>query len=105
MQGSFEKHEEWGTDGNGRVSQETAKGLLALVYLTRQDYKNALEYAEDVILNGDFSLYSNYRELYAPWNNYSCENMLPGHFSYQFIAGRERNPYVEYQEFHLLIVS
>lgn len=46
----MKKHEEWGTDGNGRVSQETAKGLLALVYLTRQDYKNALEYAEDVIL-------------------------------------------------------
>lgn len=90
-------HEEWGSEGNGRVSQETAKGLLSLVYLTRQDYENALKYAEEVIREGDFSLYSDYRNLYAPWNNYSCENMLPGHFSYQYIAGRERNPYVEYQ--------
>lgn len=88
---------QWGESGNGRVSQETAKGILSIVYLTRQDYTNALKYAEEVINSNAFSLYADYRNLFAPWNNYSCENMMPGHYIYQNISGRTRNPYVEYQ--------
>ena len=90
-------HAQWGEAGNGRVSKETAEGLLSIVYLTRQDYANALEHAEKVIASNAFSLYSDYRNLFAPWNNYSCENMMPGHYTYQNITGRTRNPYVEYQ--------
>lgn len=89
-------HAEWGEAGNGRVSKETAEGVLARVYLTLQNYDKALEYAENII-GGSYSLYADYRELYAPRNVYSCENMLPGHFTYQIINGRFRNPYVEYQ--------
>ncbi len=90
-------HSQWGEAGNGRVSKETAEGLLSIVYLTRQEYDNALKYAEEVISSGAFSLYPDYRNVFAPWNNYSSENMMPGHYMYQNITGRFRNPYVEYQ--------
>lgn len=90
-------HSEWGESNRGRVSKETAEGILSLVYLTRQDYGNALKYAEMVISSGQFSLYENYRNVFAPWNNYSCEELMPGHYTYQNIPGRARNPYVEYQ--------
>lgn len=90
-------HAEWGEAGNGRIGKETAEGMLSLVYLTRQDYTNALKYAESVISSRAFSLYPDYRNLFAPWNNYSSENMMPGHYTYQNIAGRNRNPFVEYQ--------
>lgn len=90
-------HSQWGEANNGRICKETAEGWLSIVYLFRQDYANALKYAENVINSGTFSLYSNYRDLFAPWNNYSTENMMPGHYSYQNIAGRVRNPYAEYQ--------
>lgn len=90
-------HSQWGDMGNGRISKETAQGMLSIVYLTRQDYANALKYAEHVITSNAFSLYPDYRNLFAPWNNYSCENMMPGHYMYQNIGGRARNPYVEYQ--------
>lgn len=95
--GHLPTHGEWGESQNGRVCKETAEGLLSLVYLTRQDYTNALKYAEDVISSKQFSLYPNYRNVFAPWNNYSSENMMPGHFTYQNVSGRTRNPYVEYQ--------
>lgn len=87
---------EWGTANLGRVTKGTARGLLAKVYLYKQDYQNAYKYAKDVIDSKEYELDSSYRNLFAPDNTYSKENMMPGHYIYQNIAGRTRNPMVEF---------
>ena len=89
---------EWGTDNLGRVTKGTAKGLLAKVYLYKQDYENAYKYANEVVnTDNEYRLDTSYRNLFAPDNTYSVEHMMPGHYIYQNIAGRVRNPYVEFQ--------
>lgn len=87
---------EWGSANLGRVTKGTARGLLSRVYLYRQDYENAYKYAKEVVSSGEYSLESSYRNIFAPDNTYSVENMMPGHYTYQNIAGRNRNPMVEY---------
>ena len=89
---------EWGTDNLGRVTKGTAKGLLAKVYLYRQDYTNAYLYANEIVnADNEYRLDPSYRNIFAPDNTYSVENMMPGHYIYQNINGRNRNPYVELQ--------
>jgi hypothetical protein len=89
---------QWGVENLGRVTKGTAKGLLAKVYLYRQDYDNAYKYANEIVnTDGEYSLDPSYRNLFAPDNTYSAENMMPGHYIYQNITGRVRNPYVEFQ--------
>jgi len=88
---------EWGTANNGRVSKGTAQGLLAKVYLYNQQYDSAYKYSDAVVKSQQFDLFNSYRDLYAKGNTYSVENMMPGHFTYQNIAGRLRNPLVEWQ--------
>ncbi len=87
---------EWGTSNLGRVTKGTARGLLSMVYLFKQDYENAYKYAKDVIDSHEYGLDASYRNLFAPDNTYSIENMMPGHYTYQNIAGRTRNPMVEF---------
>lgn len=87
----------WGTSNLGRVTKGTALGLLAKVYLYRQDYTNAYKYAKQLVQSGEYSLDPNYRNLFSIDGKYSVESMMPGHYIYQNIAGRLRNPYVEFQ--------
>lgn len=88
----------WGSDNLGRVTKGTAKGLLAKVYLYRQDYANAYKYANEVVnVDNEYGLDPSYRNIFAPENAYSREQMMPGHYIYQNITGRLRNPYVEFQ--------
>ncbi len=49
----------------GRASKGAAQGLLAKVYLYRQDYKDAQKYAEDVINSGEYSLDPNYAQMFT----------------------------------------
>lgn len=90
---------EWGTAGLGHVTKGTAQGLLAKVYLFRQNYAKAQEYANSVMTSGEYSLEPDYRNIFSPANPYSVENMMPGHFSYNtaIAFGRTWNPYIEYQ--------
>jgi hypothetical protein len=90
---------QWGTTGLGHITKGTAQGLLAKVYLFRQDYANALKYSNDVITGGEYSLFADYRNLFSPDNLYSSENMMPGHylFTSSIWSGRWYNPYLQYQ--------
>lgn len=53
---------------SGRFSKYAARGLQAKVSLTKGDYAKALEYAEDVIENGGFSLVER-GNLTSYWSN------------------------------------
>lgn len=90
---------EWGTAGSGHVTKGTAQGLLAKVYLFRQDYTKAQQYAHAVMTSGEYSLEPKYADIFSPANPYSVENMMPGHYSYNtgVSPGRFWNPYTEYQ--------
>ncbi|TRX03721.1 RagB/SusD family nutrient uptake outer membrane protein [Flavobacterium gawalongense] len=87
----------WGVSNLGRVTKGTALGLLAKVYLYRQDYSNAYKYAKQLVQSGEYSLDPSYRALFSIDGKYSVESMMPGHYIYQNIVGRTRNPYVEFQ--------
>ncbi|SFD49247.1 Starch-binding associating with outer membrane [Chitinophaga sp. CF118] len=90
---------QWGAAGLGHVTKGTAQGLLAKVYLFRQDYAKAQQYANDVITGGEYSLFADYRALFSPDNLYSSENMMPGGylFTSTIWSGRWYNPYLQYQ--------
>lgn len=90
---------QWGSDGLGKVTVGTAQGLLAKVYLQRQDNANAQKWAYEVIKGGEYRLDDSYRNLYNPDNLYSPENMMPGHYKHTETVpdGRKWNPYVQFQ--------
>ncbi|MEI3154555.1 MAG: hypothetical protein V8S95_05170 [Odoribacter sp.] len=67
----------------GRVTKGTAQGLLAKVYLFRQNYQQAFNYADSVILDGEYDLHPNYRDLFNPNSLYSEEVMLADQFLWQ----------------------
>jgi len=89
----------WGGTNLGRVTKGTAQGLLAKVYLSRQDNKNAQKWANEVIKGGEYRLDNNYRNLFSPDNLYSSENMMPGHYLHNATVpdGRKWNPYAQFQ--------
>lgn len=89
--------QQWGASNLGRVTKGTALGLLAKVYLYRQDYSNAYKYSKLLVQSGEYSLDPDYRNLFSINGKYSVESMMPGHYIYQNITGRLRNPYVEFQ--------
>lgn len=75
--------QQWGTKELGRVSKGTAEGLLAKVYLFRQDYEHAFQFADSVVSRGEYDLHSNYRDLFNPNSFYSEEVMLADQFLWQ----------------------
>lgn len=74
---------EWGEKELGRVTKSTAQGLLAKVYLFQQNYQQAFQYADSVILAGEYELHPNYRDLFNPESLYSPEVMLGDQFLWQ----------------------
>ena len=60
----------------GRISQGAAQALLAEVHLYQEDYQNALQYAEEVINSGEYSLYPNYSEIFRPEGENSSESLF-----------------------------
>ncbi|GHA78500.1 RagB/SusD family nutrient uptake outer membrane protein [Pontibacter akesuensis] len=78
------------SDMPGRVTEWSAKGMLAKVYLTRaqktgsaEDFAKAMSYADDVIRNSGLTLMSNYADLFKIENNNNPESL----FALQWIAG------------------
>lgn len=68
---------------NGRVSQGSAKAMLAKVYLYDKDYVNARAMAEEVISSGEFKLLGgtempskNYADLFTYPNNNNEESIF-----------------------------
>jgi len=49
----------------GRATKGAAEGMLAKVYLYRQDYKNAEKYADMVINSGQYSLLPDYSKIFT----------------------------------------
>lgn len=72
--------QEWGAQELGRVTKGTAQGLLAKVYLFRQNYERAFTYADSVIRRGEYDLHPDYRDLFNPHSYYSREVMLADQF-------------------------
>jgi starch-binding outer membrane protein, SusD/RagB family len=65
----------------GRATQLAAKALLARVYLFAEEYSNAWTLANEVILSNDYSLVTNYEELYL--NPHSAESIFEIDFNEQ----------------------
>lgn len=74
---------QWGAENLGRVTRGTAQGLLSKVYLFRQDYQRAFQYADSVIVAGEYDLHPDYRDLFNPHSLYSKEVMLADQFLWQ----------------------
>jgi hypothetical protein len=62
--------------GTGHGSSGSASAMLAKVYLYMQDYANARKEAEKVINSGEFTLLSNYGDLFRTINNNNKESIL-----------------------------
>lgn len=77
-------------DEPGRVTQWSAKGMLAKVYVTRaqqtkdpEDFNKAKAYAQDVIQNSGLVLMDNYADLFKIENNNNPESL----FALQWTTG------------------
>lgn len=60
----------------GRVTKGAAGGLLAKVYLTREDFINAEKYALEVINSDEYELYPNYAEIFREIGENSSESLF-----------------------------
>lgn len=60
----------------GRVTQGSAKGLLAKVYLTLGDYPQAERYALEVINSNQYSLFPDFATLFLPEGENSSESVF-----------------------------
>ncbi len=82
------------TDDPGRVTQWSAKGMLAKLYITMAQnlsdansaayFTKAKEYAEDVITNSGLTLMEDYYDLFLIENNNNQESL----FALQWMKGR-----------------
>ena len=80
----------------GRATRGAAQGMLAKVYLFRQDYENARSNALAVIQSGEYDLYPDYRSLFFP----EQENGVESLFEAQVIDRDDRtisNEYTKWQ--------
>ena len=90
--------DEWGIAERGRVTKGTAEGLLAKVYLFRQDYASVKQYAGQVISRGEYNLHHNYRDLFSPDSYYSDEVMLADQYLWGSDKTRDKaSEYVKWQ--------
>lgn len=94
--GNLPTRSEWGAKELGRATKGTAEGLLAKVFLFRQDYQNAWKYAGQVIERNEYDLHPNYRDLFSPNSIYSNEVMLADQFLWQDNRNDESN-FVKFQ--------
>lgn len=60
----------------GRATKGAAKGMLAKVYLTIQDFPNAELYALEVINSGQYALYPNYAKIFQREGEHSSESVF-----------------------------
>lgn len=70
------KQSEYGPSDKGRASQGAAKVYLAKVYLTLKDYSKAYTKIKEVTASGEYSLVSDYSDLFTKAYNNSSESVF-----------------------------
>ena len=86
------------TSTNARATKYAAEAFLARVYLNMADYTNAATMANDVILNGPFSLTSTYNQAFNNPSN-SQEDVFGIQNTSQSNAGTTDNGIVTFYKF------
>lgn len=67
----------------GRVSSNSAAGMMAKVYLYQRDYANAKKFAGEVMASGQYSLYPDYEKMFT---SSTANNNQESLFALQWIA-------------------
>ncbi len=60
----------------GRATSGAAQGLLAKVYLFRDDFQNAFNQAQEVINSGEYALFGDYEALFREEGEHSSESLF-----------------------------
>lgn len=60
----------------GRITKGAARGMLAKVHLYQGEYEAAEQRAREVIDSGEYSLYSDYEEIFRPAGENSSESIF-----------------------------
>jgi hypothetical protein len=71
------------TDEPGRVTQNSAKGMMAKIYLYLKDYPNAKLKASEVMASGKYSLYPDYNKMFTDPSANNNQEVL---FAFQWLA-------------------
>jgi len=71
------------SDDPGRVTQYSAKGMMAKAYLYLKDYENAKAKASEVISSGKYSLYPDYQKMFTDPSANNNQEVL---FALQWLA-------------------
>lgn len=67
---------EYGAADKGRATKGAAQGLLSKVYLYQKDYQNSYDYANKVIMSGQYQLMTNYIDNWKPEGINSVESVF-----------------------------
>ncbi|MBU2997838.1 RagB/SusD family nutrient uptake outer membrane protein [Cellulophaga baltica] len=67
---------EYDSDDLGRVTKGAAQALLAKVYLYQEDWENAYDMADEVILSAEYSLHSDYAALWRATTENGVESIF-----------------------------
>ena len=89
-----------GSIQEGRATSGAAKSLLAKVYLTRKDWKNASDKASEVIQSGRYALWSNYADVFKHANRNGKEAI----FSVGFGDGGGTISFWEFGQFNVRLL-
>lgn len=65
----------------GRATSGAAKSILAKVYLTRKNWEAAASKAKEVIDSGQYSLFSEYKDVFPPENKNGIEHIFSVQYS------------------------
>lgn len=72
---------EYPAEDLGRATKGAAQGMLAKVYLYRQDYENARQQALAVIQSNEYALFPDYRRLFFPEQENGVESLFEAQIS------------------------
>lgn len=67
---------EYSASDLGRATKGAARGILAKVYLTQQDWVNAEKYALEVINSGEYALLQDYRKIFRVESENASESVF-----------------------------
>ncbi len=79
----------------GRATKGAAKGILAKLYMIQKKYAEALTLCEEIITSGEYTLMSNYNQIFTRAGEFGSESMFEiGAVALQAsIAGSGATPY------------
>ena len=85
----------YSTNDLGRATKGAAKGILAKLYMVQKKYAEALTLCDEIIVSGEYSLMSNYNQIFTRAGEFGSESMFEiGAVALQAaIAGSGATPY------------